>query len=316
MLQNHVDTIKHLQGRLVSTAITIPWRSQERYLQGDHLSGFKGDGLDYADFRPYAYGDNVRRINWKMLAKRPERPFITQFESERKILVNVLCYLGERMRYGTQELAIDELAAVVTASIFRSAGKTSERAAFIGYDEGGVRTSIGGRRGTQPGNVWLPSMEEILKERSAPDVSQPRGNGLRRALERLDNQRSLVFVIDDFQSVFPKALKQLAVTAARHEVVCLRLTDLRQRELPATPLARWLPLPAYLDVRTADGARKLVLATKKNRQRHAEEFAGRDAEVQKMLAAAGCKYFHFGTEDSPERLQEKLMTLLKSTRTQ
>jgi uncharacterized protein (DUF58 family) len=39
---------------------------------GDELARTKGEGLEFADLRPFAFGDRVRRINWRASARRGE----------------------------------------------------------------------------------------------------------------------------------------------------------------------------------------------------------------------------------------------------
>ncbi|MGY6502374.1 MAG: DUF58 domain-containing protein [Acidimicrobiales bacterium] len=41
-------------------------------LTGSHLSRQRGDGIEYMDARPFAPGDRVRSINWRMTARRQE----------------------------------------------------------------------------------------------------------------------------------------------------------------------------------------------------------------------------------------------------
>ena len=69
----------------------------------------------------------------------------------------------------------------------------------------------------------------------------------------------------------------------------------------------------------ASGVGKEVVAHlihARSRRRHAQQFEEQEAKTREVLAALGCKYAHFGTEESPEVTQEKLITVLKSTRSQ
>ncbi len=44
--------------------------SETQLFSGDELSRRKGEGLEFADLRPFAYGDRLRRINWRASARR------------------------------------------------------------------------------------------------------------------------------------------------------------------------------------------------------------------------------------------------------
>ena len=50
---------------LLRPAETQPWA-------GNRLARAKGDGIEYADIRPFAAGDRVRSINWRLTARRGE----------------------------------------------------------------------------------------------------------------------------------------------------------------------------------------------------------------------------------------------------
>ena len=48
-------------------------------LAGQYLSRYKGSGVQFKDFRPYVYGDDVRHIAWNVSA-RSEEPVLKTFD--------------------------------------------------------------------------------------------------------------------------------------------------------------------------------------------------------------------------------------------
>jgi uncharacterized protein (DUF58 family) len=54
--------------------------------QGAHRSSRKGHGLEFADFRPYAPGDDFRHIDWGVLA-RTDRVYVREFREEQDLNV-------------------------------------------------------------------------------------------------------------------------------------------------------------------------------------------------------------------------------------
>jgi uncharacterized protein (DUF58 family) len=46
--------------------------AETQLYSGDELARVKGEGLEFADLRPFAFGDRVRRINWRASARRGE----------------------------------------------------------------------------------------------------------------------------------------------------------------------------------------------------------------------------------------------------
>jgi len=58
-------------------------------LQGDRRSTRRGSSVEFADYRNYAPGDDLRRLDWNIYA-RLERPFIKLFEEEEDLSVTIL----------------------------------------------------------------------------------------------------------------------------------------------------------------------------------------------------------------------------------
>jgi uncharacterized protein (DUF58 family) len=49
---------------------------------GGDVARIKGEGIEYADIREYVAGDRVRRVNWRMTARRG-RPYVNEHHPER-----------------------------------------------------------------------------------------------------------------------------------------------------------------------------------------------------------------------------------------
>lgn len=69
-------------------------------MKGDRLSRRKGRGSEFADFRPYATGDDLRFLDWSLFA-RLERLFLRLFLEEEDLHVHLLIDLSGSMDYGT-----------------------------------------------------------------------------------------------------------------------------------------------------------------------------------------------------------------------
>jgi len=51
--------------------------------QGEQLSPFTGSGFEYQESRPYQMGDEIRRINWPLMAKTG-KAYTKYFQEERQ----------------------------------------------------------------------------------------------------------------------------------------------------------------------------------------------------------------------------------------
>jgi uncharacterized protein (DUF58 family) len=66
-----------------------PQRRLTNRSRGEHLSGKGGSSTDFADYRDYAVGDDMRYVDWNIFA-RLHRPYIKQFQHEEELHVTLL----------------------------------------------------------------------------------------------------------------------------------------------------------------------------------------------------------------------------------
>ena len=76
----------------------------------------RGEGIEFADVRPFVPGDRVRRVNWRATARRGE-PWVTETHPERNsdVVIFLDTFLEARQRdEGTLDLAVSAAASLVT----------------------------------------------------------------------------------------------------------------------------------------------------------------------------------------------------------
>lgn len=305
--KNVTDRLAVLSPHFTQTTIHIAWCSAS-YMNGEHASSAPGAGLTYCDFKPYRPGDNPRQINWKMLARRPDRPVITQFEEDRRITVAVLVDVGPSMKFGTQELLKDELAVVLTASILKSV-LVSDVAYFAAY----TGSKLGCRVQEKPAReVLRPAYKALLED---PALTQAKkSSGLATALSGLPQERSLVFVVSDFFNLTDDERKALRSAAKKHEVVCLVVQDERERELPDLRLSRWLPVPMFCEACDFTGGSRLLLPTMKVRDRYRQDFVAHENALTAFFTESRLRHATFSTEEASGARKKRLGQLLSGKR--
>lgn len=69
-------------------------------MKGERRSTKRGTSIEFADYRDYVRGDDLRRVDWNVFA-RLERPFIKLLEEEEDLAVHVLVDASRSMDYGT-----------------------------------------------------------------------------------------------------------------------------------------------------------------------------------------------------------------------
>ncbi len=68
-------------------------------LRGERRSLKRGAGLEFADFRDYVPGDDLRRVDWNVYA-RLDRPYIKLREEEEDLAVHILVDASQSMDWG------------------------------------------------------------------------------------------------------------------------------------------------------------------------------------------------------------------------
>jgi uncharacterized protein (DUF58 family) len=70
--------------------------------QGERRSTKRGTSVEFADYRGYTRGDDLRRVDWNVYA-RLERPFVKLFEEEEDLAVHLLLDGSGSMDWGGEE---------------------------------------------------------------------------------------------------------------------------------------------------------------------------------------------------------------------
>lgn len=201
-------------------------RRLDGLLQGDYRTIFKGHGLDLADIREYAVGDDVRHIDWNVTA-RLDAPYVREYLEDREISGHFLLDLSPSVDFGTIDRRKRDLVLDFTGVLARLLVRHGNRVGATFYGAR-VERSIPTRGGRLQVLRLLNELERRPRLERAPltSLSDLLDAGL-RSLRR----RSLVFVVSDFFSA-PGWEARLERLARRHETIAVRLTDPREEELP------------------------------------------------------------------------------------
>lgn len=191
---------------------------------GEYLSSFRGQGLDFDDFREYQHGDEVRFIDWNVTA-RMNQPFVRKFREEREMSVVMAVDVSGSADYGSHSLSKRELAAEAAAILGFSALQNGDKVGLLIFAKEPVFFVPPGKGSRH----LLRMIREILVARApAPGTSIAAAcDFLVRTLRR----RALVFMISDF---FSDPLdKPLGKLSRKHETVALTVQDPLEKKLPS-----------------------------------------------------------------------------------
>ena len=87
-----------------------PMRRLTNRSRGEHLAGKGGSSTDFADYRDYVAGDDMRYVDWNIFA-RLRRPYIKQFLHEEELHVVIMVDASSSMLFEDKLLKARQLAA-------------------------------------------------------------------------------------------------------------------------------------------------------------------------------------------------------------
>lgn len=207
-------------------------------LVGAYHSVFKGTGIDFSEVREYQPGDDVRMIDWNVTA-RMGKPFIKVFEEERELTIMLLVDLSGSLGFGSAEVAKRELAAELASVLAFSAIRNNDKVGMLLFTNE-VESYIPPKKGRQH---VLRLIREVLffnPQQKGTNIAEAL-----RTLNRLVKRRAICFLISDFITedtlawIRPSTTpaqdnleRILSVTSRRHDLICVEISDPRERHLP------------------------------------------------------------------------------------
>ncbi len=122
-------------------------------IKGERRSTKRGTSVEFADYRNYTRGDDLRQLDWNIYA-RLERPFIKLLEEEEDLTVHVLLDASESMNW-PQEDGEGSFDSAVDVHKFRYAQRLAGALGHIGLSTGD-RVVVGLLSGERVAGRWGP----------------------------------------------------------------------------------------------------------------------------------------------------------------
>jgi uncharacterized protein (DUF58 family) len=276
-------------------------RRLDGLLQGDYRTMFRGYGMDLADIREYVAGDDVRHIDWNVTA-RMDTPYVREYHEDREITAHFLLDVSPSVDFGTATALKRDLLIDFVAVLARLLTRHGNKVGAVVYGKGVERVvpASGGR-------VQVLRLIDQLEKR--PRLEQAPATSLAELLEtglRQVRRRSLVFIISDFFTT-PGWERPLIELSRRHEVLAVRLTDPRERELPEIGM---------VVMNDAETGEHLWVDTndRKFRSRFAAVVGKREETLRAAFRRAGVDALELSTEEDLVRSIVRFATMRKLRR--
>jgi uncharacterized protein (DUF58 family) len=224
----------------------------EGFLTGRHRSPYHGFSVEYLDHRPYVPGDELRSLDWKILA-RTDKYHVKLFQDETNLRATILLDCSKSMAFQSGKLSKLQWGSYLAAALTHLLLRQNDAVGLVLFDNT-VRT-------------YLPPKARPTQFRRVLDLLEPEpaandtdvGAVLHDVAERI-RKRGLVVVISDLIDDVGKVAGGLQHFRHNgHEVLVFHVMDDAELTFPYDRLTRF---------RDMEGAGRVVANAKSLRSRY------------------------------------------------
>jgi uncharacterized protein (DUF58 family) len=210
-MQGHLDTIDGLDARQFVLAVK---KLADSLSYGSDHSPFLGAGNEYAQSRPYLWGDPVRAIDWRVTA-RTGKPYVKEYEAPKRLPCYLLLDTSASMTVGAGPRSKYAVAVHLAGGL---AFACLNRASPVGV------VGVGGRELRLEPSLSSDRVMQWLHLLRHFRYDEPTAIGRRLAdLAPALSNRTLVLLLSDLHD--PGALPALKLLAQKHDCAVFQLRD-------------------------------------------------------------------------------------------
>jgi uncharacterized protein (DUF58 family) len=288
------DYRKYLDPRTLAKVGSLELRARlivEGLMAGMHRSPYQGISVEFAQHRPYAAGDDIRHVDWKVFG-RTEKVYLKQYLQETNLDLVCMVDASESMGFGSLPI-----------------GGTVKGAQWTKYDHAtAIAASLAYMAIQQQDSVGLAIFDQTLARYFKPSNSPgqwklvvnelqqiPRWNKtntgkiLDQLAEKLTH-RSLIVIISDFfddLNSIKQGLRHLRYK--KHEIMVFQILDPQEIEFPFEEVTMFKGLEELGDLLTEPRAL---------RQGYLEQLALFTDELKKICRGMNIDFHRFSSGDA------------------
>ena len=264
-----------------------PRGEAEGTFAGPHKSPFRGTAVEFADYREYASGDDIRLVDWKVFA-RTDRHYVRLYDAERNLLTYLVVDKSGSMEFSG--------AVRTTTSKLEHA---SRLAAALGYlvvregDEVGLSLADTALHTHLPSSASWAHLNRILDSlgRARAEGQTDLAACLEQVFARI-KRRGVLVVFSDFLDVSEAFWKRIDLfRRSRFDIILFHVVHPEELELPDVAAARF--------VETEGGRGRFNVEPDVIRARYRSRFDAFLQEIKGGCRARGCDWFLAKTSEDP-----------------
>ena len=239
-MEGFLDSVDALDARQFVLAVK---RLADDLSYGSDRSPFLGSGIEYAQSRPYQWGDPVRSIDWRITA-RTGKPYVKEYEAPKRLPCHLLLDTSASMTVASGKRSKYAIALQLAGGLaFACLDRVSPVGVVgLGGRDLRIEPSLSSERILQ----WLHQLRRFRYD-------EPTALGRRIAdLAPSLTSRAVILVLSDLHD--PDALPALKLLAQKHDCAVFQLQD---------PAEKGIGGAGFLRAREAETGRDFVTRARK-----------------------------------------------------
>lgn len=289
MTDSLADYRRYLDPRTLAKISSLELRARlivEGLITGTHRSPYQGISVEFAQHRPYTPGDDIRHVDWKVLA-RADKVYLKQYQEETNLQLILVVDASESMAYGSIKTDAGvwtkyDHAIAIAASLSYLAIHQADSVGLAVFDQAMSRYFKPSSSPTQ----WKLVMQEL---QSMPRWNKTSiGKVLDQIAEKLTHRSVIVLLSDCFDDVesIKKGFRHLRYK--KHEVILMQIMDPQELTFPFDDVTRFKGLEELGD---------LVTEPRALRDGYLEQLNLFTGQLKKMCRGMNIDYQRFSTAE-------------------
>jgi uncharacterized protein (DUF58 family) len=264
----NIEELERFENLLVFARAVV-----EGYFSGRHPSPYRGSAAEFADYKEYAPGDDVARLDWRVYG-RTRRLYLRQFEEETDMTVYLMVDTSGSMRYaGAGRSSKFTMAARVAAALAYLMMAQSDKASLALFAQtvtqflppGGTRRHL---------HQIVTELERVRPSRTTGIA------GALRECHALFKKRGRIVILSDFLDDTSSLLDALGQFIHRKfDILLLQVVDPDELTLPDMNAAK------FVDLETAETVQvdlEEIRAAYRERMKQSVEDLAREADRRQI----------------------------------
>ena len=254
MAEQQETTFKYLDFDTLSRITSMQLLAKtvvQGFILGLHKSPYRGFSVEFAEYRQYSPGDEIRHLDWKLYGKT-DRYYIKQYEEETNLNCHIILDKSASMGYGSGRLTKLQYGAYLSACLSYFMMLQRDATGLVIFDDA-IRTLLPPRSRLTHMHLMLSELENLKP--SGPTAA---GKPLHDLAEGV-KKRGLIVLISDLMDEPAEVLSGLQhFKFLGNDVIVFHLADKAELEFPFESMTE------FIDPETGER----ILTSPKNMRQH------------------------------------------------